>query len=204
MRLGAKARHGKTLALASYHCKSFTLKAGLCPCSAIVSLENLLDRTDTYHMETLNKHFRALTEPVFKKHGFAQVELLARWPEIAGPALAAVSTPEKIRWPRGNDEKTGGTLHLKVQAGRGLDVQYATHSIIEKVNRFLGYQGVSALKIMQTHEAIKTTKIKALAPTPTASVLAQVSPVDDPDLKSALARLGAGVTAAQQRSPQAK
>ncbi len=28
-------------------------------------------------METLNKHFRALTAPVFQKHGFAQVELVA-------------------------------------------------------------------------------------------------------------------------------
>jgi hypothetical protein len=167
-------------------------------------LENLVTKDDISHMETLDKHFRKLTAPVFKKHGFAQVELLAHWPEIAGDALAAVAIPEKIRWPRGNDEKSGGTLHLKVQAGRGLDVQYAAHSIIEKVNRFLGYQAVSTLKIVQTHEAIKTPKVKVLEPNPSALVLAQVSPVADPDLKLALTRLGAGVAAAQQRSPQAK
>jgi hypothetical protein len=155
-------------------------------------------------METLDKHFRKLTAPVFKKHGFAQVELLAHWPEIAGPQLASVAVPEKIRWPRGTEEKAGGTLHLKVQAGRGLDVQYATHTILEKVNRFLGYQGVVALKIMQTHEAIVKTKFKPTVPIASSQVLTKVQPVADADLKTALTRLGAGIAAAQQRSPQAK
>jgi hypothetical protein len=155
-------------------------------------------------METLDKHFRKLTAPVFKKHGFAQVELLAHWPEIAGAPLAAIAIPEKIRWPRGNEEKSGGTLHLKVQAGRGLDVQYATHTILERVNRFLGYQGVVALKIMQTHEAFTKIKVKATVPMPSPQILTTVQPVVDTDLKSALTRLGAGIAAAQQRSPQAK
>ncbi len=155
-------------------------------------------------METLDKHFRKLTAPVFQKHGFAQAELLARWPDIVGAQIADVARPEKIRWPRGTEEKTGGTLHLKVQAGRGLDVQYATHTILERVNRYLGYQGVAVLKIMQTHEPIKSTKTKFVVLEPSPQVLAQVAPVEDPDLQSALARLGAGLTAARQRSPQAK
>jgi hypothetical protein len=155
-------------------------------------------------METLDKHFRKLTAPVFQKHGFAQAELVARWPDIVGAQIANVARPEKIRWPRGADEKTGGILHLKVQAGRGLDVQYATHSILERVNRYLGYQAVQTLKILQTHEPIKTGKTKLTVLEPSPQILAQVSPVEDPDLQSALARLGAGVLAARQRSPQAK
>lgn len=155
-------------------------------------------------METLNKHFRKLTAPVFEKHGFAQGELVAHWPEIAGAALAAVSLPDKIRWPRGLEQKTGGVLHLKVQAGRGLDVQYATHTIMERVNRFLGYQGVTALKILQTHEPLKATKSKIQAPTAPPHVLTQVSPVEDLALQLALTRLGASVSALRPRSPQAK
>ena len=155
-------------------------------------------------MQTLDKHFRKLTEPVFKKHGFAQGDVLSQWPSIVGADIALIALPEKIRWPRGQEEKQGGTLTLKVQAGRGLDVQYAAQSIMEKVNAFLGYQAVTGLKVQQSHDFQPRTKPVRLAPAPDAAVLAQVSPVADPELQSALARLGAGISASTQRSPQAK
>jgi hypothetical protein len=161
-------------------------------------------KDDISHMETIDKHFRKLTAPVFQKHGFAQVELLAHWPDIVGAQIAKIAIPEKIRWPHGKEEKSGGTLHLKVQAGRGLDVQYATHTIMERVNRFLGYQGVASLKILQTHEPMRAAKAKPRAIEPPPRILAQVETIEDPDLQLALARLGAGISGAQQRSPQAK
>lgn len=155
-------------------------------------------------MQTLDKHFRKLTEPVFKKHGFAQGDVLSHWPTIVGGQIAAIAIPEKIRWPRGQEEKQGGTLTLKVQAGRGLDVQYAAQAIMEKVNAFLGYQAVKALKIQQSHDFQPRLKPVLITPSPTPAILAQVAPVSDPDLQAALARLGAGVLTSLQRSPQAK
>jgi hypothetical protein len=155
-------------------------------------------------METLDKHFRKLTEPVFKKHGFARSDVTTHWPQIVGDQTAAISTPERIRWPRGMEDKASGTLFLKVQAGRGLDVEYAATGILERVNRFLGYQAVSTLKVVQVHDFRRAVKIKAKAPVADAVVLAQVSAVSDPELQLALARLGAGVSAARTRSPQAK
>jgi hypothetical protein len=155
-------------------------------------------------MQTLDKHFRKLTEPVFKKHGFAHGDVLAHWPQIVGDQAAAISSPEKIRWPRGNDVKSGGTLHLKVQAGRGLDVEYAAAGIVERVNQFLGYQGVVALKVVQSHDFKPSIKISRKAAEPTPVVLARVEPIADPALQAALARLGAGVYALTPRSPQAK
>jgi hypothetical protein len=155
-------------------------------------------------MQTLDKHFRSLTQTVFKKHGFAQADLVAQWPAIAGPELAGISIPEKIKWPHGQTEQSGGTLHLKVQAGRGLDVQYAASVIMERVNQFLGFQAVIALKVVQSHTlVVKTAARPPSAPIPP-SVLTQVSAVGDPDLQNALARLGAGVLAETPRSPQAK
>ncbi len=126
------------------------------------------------------------------------------WVDIVGSNIAAVARPDKIRWPRGITEKTGGTLHLQVQAGRALDVQYATHNILEKVNRYLGYQAVVALKIIQTHEVFSTQKPAPTVVQPSTAVLQQVAPIKDRDLQSALARLGAGVAAQVSRSPQAK
>jgi hypothetical protein len=161
-------------------------------------------KADTLYMETIAKHFRSLTAPVFKKHGFARSDVTANWPEIVGAQTAAISTPERIRWPRGMEDKASGTLFLKVQAGRGLDVEYAAQGILDRVNRFLGYQAVSQLKVTQVHDFQKATAKRAAAPEVSKAVLAQVSTVADSDLQSALARLGAGVSQARQRSPQAK
>jgi hypothetical protein len=91
-----------------------------------------------------------------------------------------------------------------VQAGRGLDVEYAAAGILERVNRFLGYQAVSSLKVQQAHDFRRAVKAKAVLPEASAAVLAQVSSIYDTELQLALARLGAGVSAVCSRSPQAK
>jgi hypothetical protein len=155
-------------------------------------------------MQRLDKHFRTLTAPVFKKHGFAQGDVLANWPQIVGDQVANISRPEKIRWPRETEGKSGGTLHIKVQAGRGLEVEYLASGIIERVNGFLGYGAVTGLKVLQAHDFRKIVKTKSAPPVAPPDVLARVAPVTDPDLAAALTRLGAGISSKTPRSPQAK
>ena len=73
-------------------------------------------------MDTLDKHFRGITKPVFERYGFGHGELLTHWPEIVGEALAEHCEPEKIRWPRQSGEKAqqaGGTLFVTAAPGRG-------------------------------------------------------------------------------------
>ena len=105
-------------------------------------------------MERLDKHFAKLTKASFARYGFAYGELMARWPEIVGEALARHCEPERIKWPRGAGEtaqKLGGTLVIRAAPGRGLDLQYQSHQIIERINQFYGYGAVTAVKIMQGH-----------------------------------------------------
>ena len=59
-------------------------------------------------METLSKHFREITKAAFARYGFAQADVVANWEAIVGPELAAVSAPERIRWPRGSGEQAHG------------------------------------------------------------------------------------------------
>jgi hypothetical protein len=155
-------------------------------------------------METLDKHFRKLTAPVFKTHGFGHSDVTGNWSAIVGEQIAAISSPERIRQARPGENNARGTLVVKVMAGRGLDVEYAAAGILERVNRFLGYQAVSVLKVMQVHTLPRASKTTPPPLVPDAVVLARVSNVQDPDLQLALARLGAGVSAMFQRSPQAK
>ena len=158
-------------------------------------------------METLDKHFRELTRAAFARYGFAQSELVGRWPEIAGEALAGFSAPERIKYPRGSGEtaqKSGGTLVVRAAPGRALELQYAVPAIIERINRFLGYGAVSTVKIVQA----PSWPGQGSAPPPANELKIpfeqELAAVEDQSLKAALTRLGEAVARTSPVSPQVK
>jgi hypothetical protein len=158
-------------------------------------------------METLDKHFRELTRAAFARHGFAQGELIGRWPEIVGEELSRVCEPERIKWPRGtgeNAQKTGGTLVIRAAPGRGLDLQYESPRIIERLNRFHGYGAIAAVKIVQAGTWPAGGPPQAPASPPNKLFEQELAAIADEDLRAALERLGAAVAAAAQGSPQGK
>ena len=87
----------------------------------------------------------------FAKQGFASTELVTRWPDIVGAEIAVHSQPEKIQWPRAAD---GGppepaTLVLRVEGPTAVEIQHLSGVILERVNRFLGWQAVGRLRLKQ-------------------------------------------------------
>ena len=161
-------------------------------------------------MERLDKHFAEITKASFARYGFAYGELLARWPEIVGEALAGTCEPERIKWPRNaqnSPQNQGGTLVIRAAPGRGLDLQHQIHRIIEKTNQFYGYGAVTAVKIVQSHE-LKNKPLKSKAnildATTTEKLSAELDAIADDKLKDALARLGSGALARITTSPQRK
>ncbi|MFO1133522.1 MAG: DciA family protein [Hyphomicrobiales bacterium] len=156
-------------------------------------------------METLSKHFREITKAAFARYGFAQADVVANWDAIVGSDLAAVSAPERIRWPRGTGEeaqKQGGTLVIRAAPGRALELQYEASRIIAAINSFFGYGAVAQLKVMQAVEL--GTGRRAPPVLPDKPVCEQdVERVEDPSLRAALERLGRGV-AGSRSSPQGK
>jgi hypothetical protein len=161
-------------------------------------------------MERLDKHFEKLTKASFARYGFAYGELMARWPDIVGETLARHCEPERIKWPRGSGEmaqKLGGTLVIRAEPGRSLDLQYQSHQIIERINQFYGYGAVTSVKVMQGHvTSAKTLKNKEnLLDPETEKVLeTQLESIADERLKQALHRLGAGALANRPSSPHNK
>lgn len=156
-------------------------------------------------METLSKHFREITKAAFARYGFAQADVVANWNAIVGEDLAAVSAPERIRWPRGAAEEArrqGGTLVVRAAPGRALELQYEASRIIAAINSFFGYGAVAHLKVMQ---AVELGTGRRTAPAlPEKPVCEQdVERVEDASLRAALARLGRGVARAKS-SPQGK
>ncbi len=157
-------------------------------------------------METLDRYFRSLTKAAFVRHGFASEQLISQWSIIVGEQLAAYSVPDKINWPRSASEtqrKMGGTLVLRAAAGRGLDLQYEGPRIIERVNQFLGYGAISALKIKQDSLHVEPLKPVARPISAQASKAwhEKIDDIADDELKAALSRLAAHAAPNGPKSP---
>lgn len=89
----------------------------------------------------------------FKKFGFVQASVVSRWSEIVGERYAKVSTPESIRFPAG--KKSGGTLNLVVEGAHAPLMQHMAPLVMERVNRFFGYEAVSSVAFRQGRVAGK-------------------------------------------------
>ena len=83
----------------------------------------------------------------FKRFGFVQGAIVGRWKEIVGERYARVSAPESIRFPAG--KKLSGTLSLVVEGAHAPLMQHMTPMIIERVNRFFGYEAVARISFRQ-------------------------------------------------------
>jgi len=149
------------------------------------------------------EHAARILSPALKRRGFAHAEVLQRWPEIAGSALAANSRPERLWWPKSEEEGDGATLHLLVASGWALEVQHLEPMIIERVNRFFGWRAVTRLKLRQgpvkAPRAARVPKQRPLTAPERAELDSAIAAVDDPALKARLERLGSAIFAAEPK-----
>jgi len=136
----------------------------------------------------------ALTRKAFEKYGFAAATLVTDWPQIAGADLASYSVPERLKWPRSpanaeaasadGEGRPGGTLMLRVDPARALDVEYRSRQIVERINAYFGYRAVAELRLIQAPVEAREK------PQPTASRAGAPGPGQSADpLAEALARL---------------
>jgi hypothetical protein len=138
-----------------------------------------------------------LTKPVLERHGRAYATLIAEWTAIAGPALAAMSLPEKLA---PGPPSAGGTLTIRVAGAAATELQHLAPQIIDRINTCLGFGAVARLKVLQgplpgraqhrarRHAPVASPEAKAEIATATAAI------ADEP-LRAALTRLGEAVIA---------
>jgi hypothetical protein len=132
----------------------------------------------------------------FAKQGFASTELVTRWADIVGTEIAAHSQPEKIQWPRPADRSTPepGILLLRVEGPTAVEIQHLSGVILERVNRFFGWQAVGGLRLRQAPlRRDRRQPVPAPDPETAARIAASLPEIRDENLRDALARLGAAV-----------
>jgi hypothetical protein len=145
----------------------------------------------------LGELLRKTLNDAFARQGFASTELVTRWQEIVGPEIAAHSEPEKIQWPRpvGDEPPAPGTLVLRVEGPTAVEIQHLSRVILERINRFFGWQAVADLRLRQAPLGRRPPPSAPSPPdaTATAEVAARLTDIADDNLRQALARLGAAV-----------
>ncbi len=135
----------------------------------------------------------------FAQQGFASRELVTRWADIAGAEIAAHCEPTKIQWPRGagDDEPEPATLVLRVEGPAALEIQHLSAVILERVNRFFGWQAIGRLALRQAplRRQEKPSPPKGPDEAEISEVAAKLPEIDDESLRLAVARLGASIKA---------
>jgi len=137
-----------------------------------------------------------VTRPMLGKRGFADANILTRWTEIVGPALAAHTCPMKVSFPPG--KRSDGVLHLKVEGGSfAVELQHFEPLLIDRINRFFGYGAVSAVRMHQgplpPRPQVAPSGLPPLDAQEEAAVEHKVAEVDDPEIRAILAALGRAV-----------
>ncbi len=135
--------------------------------------------------------------PVLRRHGFAHDQLIARWPEIAGPQFGSASLPLKLSFAPGS--KRGGTLTVRVEGPLASHLIHVQDVILDRINSFFGYKAVERLRLV--HGEVppappqRTTPTVSKCPPP-----AEVTALATGPLKQALIQLAATFSVDNQTS----
>ena len=133
-----------------------------------------------------------------KARGVSVAQLKAEWSSIVGPELARLTEPDAVLAGRGG--KSGKALRLKVAGAAALEVQHSSGLFVERVNAFFGHKFIDEIRLVQGAIVRPVAPRPTPAPDPQAvrRATAKVAEVKDPDLRAALARLGARIDSSRR------
>lgn len=145
----------------------------------------------------------AALRSAFARQGFAAVDVITHWEDIVGAELAGRTEPVRLVWPRRDDPDSTGILTVRVEGAYALELQHLTPIVIERVNQYFGWRCVGRIAIRQG-PVLRRARAPDMPLEPAPEALAEIEQglglIEDPGLKSALARLGALVRAGVTRA----
>ena len=142
--------------------------------------------------------------------GLGEGSLIADWPAIVGETFARHARPIELQWPpraaKRDPEAPArpATLVLRVEGAFALEAQHSAPVIVARVNAHLGWRCIDKIAFRQG-PLPPLEKRRRLAPAPSdaaqAAARAAAAPIEDEDLREAVARLGARAIDRSARLP---
>lgn len=130
----------------------------------------------------------AVTRPAFRSRAAGAAQLMADWPAIVGPALAAVSTPRAL---------SRATLTLACAGPVALELQHLAGQLAERINAYYGRTMVEQFRFLQA--AATPTAGVAARPRRVETAAVEIPEMKEGGLRDALAALGGAVAEAGKR-----
>ena len=137
---------------------------------------------------------------VGESRGFAVARLLTHWAEIAGEDMARITRPVKVGYGR---EGMGASLTLLTTGAVAPMVEMQKERLRERVNAVYGYAAISRILLTQTAATgfadgqAEFTPAPKIPAKPDPIILAKATettaPVQDPDLRAALAAMAQNI-----------
>jgi len=138
-----------------------------------------------------------LASGLAKGRGASIARLRAEWSAIVGPDLARITRPEALTASRGKRSSNGAgkVLRLRVPGAAALEVQHMAGHVVERVNAYFGHRMIDDIRLVQGAIAAPAAAPPRLAPDArrVAEMTERAASVKDPELRAALARLGARI-----------
>jgi hypothetical protein len=133
----------------------------------------------------------------FKRQGFTSCELVTRWEEIVGSEIAAHAEPIRMQWSRASDpdESPPATLVLRVEGPTAIEIQHQSAVIVERINRYFGWQALAGIALRQAPLARRRAKPtrQKIDQELADAISSQMTGIADDALRAALGRLGAAI-----------
>jgi len=140
-----------------------------------------------------------ILDPMLRRQAGMSVALVQSWEEIVGPRLARNSRPEKIQWPRRNEDGPfePAVLVIACEGIAALHIQHETGEIIARANSFLGFGAIGRVRIVQKpvniDHARPKPQLRKLTDPERGRLKKLVDGVEDAGLRESLERLGTTV-----------
>jgi len=128
-----------------------------------------------------------LTRPAFRKRSPDAAQILADWPQIVGPQVAAMAEPVRL---------SAGTLTLACSGPAAMELGMGGPALMQRINGHLGRLVVRKLAFLQ--RAPRPVEVRPARPIPgplPARVEKSLETVPGEELRLALERLARGVFA---------
>jgi hypothetical protein len=135
----------------------------------------------------------AAGDKAFRRFGFMQNAVVARWAEIVGEQYASYSTPEAISFPAG--KKAGGTLKVVVTGSFAPMLKHVEPQVIARVNAFFGYAAVARLALRHGDLPAVQRRARPVEQPLAAETESTLRAVADPELRATLESLARALSA---------
>ncbi len=137
-----------------------------------------------------------LTRAAFRRRAPGTAQVLADWPNLVGPALAAVTLPRRL---------AAGTLTIACSGPIAMELQHLSGELIARINTALGAGVVNKLRFLQiAPEPPAIVPVVKPSPQSRARAESAVESLPAGPLRDALAALGGAVFGAGETQPSTR